>query len=311
MISWLQDNLGALAERHNSTAPHDERNIGRSDIDEAVNVWLEMRGLNEKAARHTLLKVCEGNDWVKPGAIRSAVSRRILGDRATKAVGEVWVRWNQLESGSWTVKPDLTAAAELRNELERRRAHALREGDPEDLVKWAKGEVPWLGRLLGDEPEPPQRDKKRQYVDAPDKIAAAIAKRIVKGDGQNKYAKVCSGMPAHAARQRQESTMTDIDKAARGIITILAVAFAIAVDKVEAHIDELTRQDMEKAEWDFQQSGAVQKAEALVLWEMQLEGRCAPSVPQAAAIPCTKRPKLAAKPVEHVWTVGPAVKAVR
>lgn len=105
--------------------------------------------------------------------------------------------------------------------------------------------------------------------------------------------------------------MTDIAKAARGIIIILAAAFAIAVDKVEAHIDELTRQDMEKAEWDFQQSGAVQKAEALVLWEMQLEGRCAPSVPQAAAIPCTKRPKQAAKPVEQVWTVGPAVKAVR
>lgn len=180
MIAYLRDNLGKLAERHNSTAPDDERNISPHDIDEAVNVWLEMRALNDKAARDTLLKTLEGDEWVKPGAIRSAVSRRILGTRATKAVGEVWVRWNQLEAGSWTVKPDAEAAAKLRSELEHRRASALREGDPEDLVKWAKTEVPWLGRLLGDEPEPPLPDKKRHYCAAPNEIAAAVAKRIIR-----------------------------------------------------------------------------------------------------------------------------------
>jgi len=108
--------------------------------------------------------------------------------------------------------------------------------------------------------------------------------------------------------------MSDIAKAARGIVILVAAAAAIVADKVEAHIDELTRQDLAEADAAFERSGAVQKAEALVLWEMQLEGRCAPSVPQAAAIPCTKRPKQAAKPVEpveHVWTVGPAAKAVR
>jgi len=183
MVGYLRDNLGKLAERHNSAAPHDERNIGPVEIDEAINVWLEMRALNDKAARDTLLKTLEGNEWVKPGAIRSAVSRRILGPRATKAVGEVWVRWNQLEAGSWTVKPDVEAAGRLRNELERRRAAALREGDPEDLVTWAKSEVPWLGRLLGDEPtppDPPKRDEKKQYIAAPNEIAAAVAKRIIR-----------------------------------------------------------------------------------------------------------------------------------
>ena len=105
--------------------------------------------------------------------------------------------------------------------------------------------------------------------------------------------------------------MSDIAKAARGIVILVAAAAAIVADKVEAHIDELTRQDLAEADAAFERSGAVQKAEALVLWEMQLEGRCAPSVPQAAAIPCTKRPKQAEKPVEHVWTVGPAAKAVR
>lgn len=101
--------------------------------------------------------------------------------------------------------------------------------------------------------------------------------------------------------------MTDTAKAARGIIVIIAAALCIAVDKVEAHIDELTRQDLELAEIEFRRSGAIQAAEAAVLWQMQLEGRCAPSVVAAAAIPCPKDyRKPASEPV--VWTVGPAVK---
>ena len=101
--------------------------------------------------------------------------------------------------------------------------------------------------------------------------------------------------------------MTDTAKAARGIIVIIAAALCIAVDKVEAHIDELTRQDLERADYEFRRSGAIQAAEAAVLWQMQLEGRCAPSVVAAAAIPC---PKDYRKPVSQpvVWTVGPAVK---
>lgn len=101
--------------------------------------------------------------------------------------------------------------------------------------------------------------------------------------------------------------MTDTAKAARGIIVIIAAALCIAVDKVEAHIDELTRQDLERADYEFRRSGAVQKAEAAVLWQMQLEGRCAPSIVAASAIPCPKDYwKPSGPPV--VWTVGPAVK---
>jgi len=102
--------------------------------------------------------------------------------------------------------------------------------------------------------------------------------------------------------------MTDIAKAARGIVVIIAASLCIAADKVQAHIDELTKQDLAQAEIEFRRSGAIQEAEAAVLWQMQLEGRCAPSVVAAAAIPCTKRIKPVARPEEHVWTVGPAVK---
>lgn len=105
--------------------------------------------------------------------------------------------------------------------------------------------------------------------------------------------------------------MNDLAKAARGIVIIVAAAAAIVADKIDAHIDELTRQDLEAAEYAYQQSGAAEAAEALVLWEMTLEGRCAPSVPKAAAIPCPAKPRPVRRPAEHVWTVGPAVKAVR
>lgn len=108
--------------------------------------------------------------------------------------------------------------------------------------------------------------------------------------------------------------MKDIDKAARGIVTLVCAVLSLTAGSIakawQAHLDKLTAADMAEAEVDFQRSGAIQKAEAAVLWEMQLEGRCAPNVPQAAAIPC---PKGGAywQPVakrETVWTVGPAVR---
>lgn len=108
--------------------------------------------------------------------------------------------------------------------------------------------------------------------------------------------------------------MKDIDKAARGIVTLVCAVLSLTAGSVadawQAHLDALTAADMAEAEVDFQRSGAIQKAEAAVLWEMQLEGRCAPNVPQAAAIPCPKdglywRP---AVKDEAVWTVGPAVR---
>lgn len=105
--------------------------------------------------------------------------------------------------------------------------------------------------------------------------------------------------------------MNDLDKAARGIVILVVAIVAIVADKIDAHIDELTRQDLEAAEYAYQQSGAAEAAEALVLWEMKLEGRCAPNVPKAAAIPCPDKPRPVRQPAEHVWTVGPALKAVR
>jgi len=103
--------------------------------------------------------------------------------------------------------------------------------------------------------------------------------------------------------------MHSIDKAVRGIITLIVAAVAIAAHQLDAHLDALTQRDLELAEIAYQQSGAQQAAEALVVWEMAKEGRCAPSVPQAAALPCPERgaywqPQAA----DHVWSVGPGVR---
>lgn len=107
--------------------------------------------------------------------------------------------------------------------------------------------------------------------------------------------------------------MTDIDKAARGVAMMLAVVLATigyaVADAWQAHLEALTAADMAAAEIEWERSGERQKAEALVIWEMQLEGRCAPNVPQAAALPCPERgaywqPQAA----DHVWTVGPPVR---
>lgn len=104
--------------------------------------------------------------------------------------------------------------------------------------------------------------------------------------------------------------MHSIDKAARGIVTLIVAACAIAAHQLDAHIDALTQRDLELAEIAYQQSGAQQAAEALVIWEMAREGRCAPSVPQAAALPCPERGAHWRAPAqaETVWTVGPAVR---
>jgi len=176
--AWLREQLRTLAERHNGRSDP-EHGVNELDIDDAVSTWLEQRGINEEAARLTLLRVLEGNDWLRPGAIGSAVSRRILGARATTAIGEVWVRWAQLDIGARAVEANPPAAAKLRAELEARREAALRSGNAEDLVTWAKTQVPWLGRQLGDEPIPEVENKR--YALAPDEKAAAIAKRIIRG----------------------------------------------------------------------------------------------------------------------------------
>lgn len=108
--------------------------------------------------------------------------------------------------------------------------------------------------------------------------------------------------------------MKDIDKAARGIVTLVCAVLSLTAGSVadawQAHLDALTAADMAAAEIEWERSGERQKAEAAVLWEMQLEGRCAPNVPQAAALPCPERGAYWRAPAqaETVWTVGPAVR---
>ena len=108
--------------------------------------------------------------------------------------------------------------------------------------------------------------------------------------------------------------MSDADKAARGIVMLVCAVLLLTAGSIadawQSHINALTAADMAAAELEWERSGERQKAEALVIWEMAREGRCAPNVPQAAALPCPKagaywQPKAA----EHVWTVGPAVRA--
>ncbi|MFN7318164.1 MAG: hypothetical protein ACK5S6_01530 [bacterium] len=108
--------------------------------------------------------------------------------------------------------------------------------------------------------------------------------------------------------------MTDIDKAARGIVTLVCAVLSLTAGSIadawQAHLDALTAADMAAAEAAWERSGERQKAEALVIWEMAREGRCAPNVPQAAALPCPEpgaywRPAVEA---ETIWTVGPAVR---
>lgn len=106
--------------------------------------------------------------------------------------------------------------------------------------------------------------------------------------------------------------MSPTDKAARGLALAAALAVAAGADAAarawRAHLDALTAADMAAADLAWERSGARQAAEAQVLWQMQLEGRCAPSVPQAAAIPCRKGGPIAGVPRRadgQVWTVAP------
>lgn len=106
--------------------------------------------------------------------------------------------------------------------------------------------------------------------------------------------------------------MSARDKAARGLALGIALAVIGAADVASrawrAHLDALTAADMAAADLAWERSGARQAAEAQVLWQMHLEGRCAPSVPQAAAIPCRKGGPLAGVPRRDdgaVWTVAP------
>jgi hypothetical protein len=104
--------------------------------------------------------------------------------------------------------------------------------------------------------------------------------------------------------------MGDADKAARGamvlVMAILVLGAHSVADAWQAHLDALTAADMAEAEAAWERSGERQKAEALVIWQMAREGRCAPSVPQAAALPCPPSGAYWRAPVqaEHVWTVG-------
>lgn len=104
--------------------------------------------------------------------------------------------------------------------------------------------------------------------------------------------------------------MGDADKAARGVVVLVMAALVLGAHSVadawQAHLDALTAADMAAAEAAWERSGERQKAEALVIWQMAREGRCAPSVPQAAAVPCPP-PGHYWRPVhdEVVWTVAP------
>jgi len=103
--------------------------------------------------------------------------------------------------------------------------------------------------------------------------------------------------------------MTDISKAARGIVLLLSAATACSVYRYDQVVQAAARAHVEREEAAMQRRGRAH-ATGSVLWHMLQDGGCAPSVTEAAAIPCTKPWRQAAGP-ERVWTVGPAVKAVR
>jgi hypothetical protein len=106
--------------------------------------------------------------------------------------------------------------------------------------------------------------------------------------------------------------MSPTDKAARGLALGIALAVIGAADAANrawrAHLDALTAADMAAADLAWERSGARQAAEAMVVYQMALEGRCAPSVPQAAAVPCREGGPIAGVPRWDdgaVWTVAP------
>jgi len=106
-------------------------------------------------------------------------------DRVDAAFTAAWTRWQQLEMGTVYDAPDAPRAAALERRL--KEAHARRKAGTLDgaaFVRWACGEVPWLARVLGDEPEPPRRlwVPPPPPVPAPTPAHAAVAARILRGD---------------------------------------------------------------------------------------------------------------------------------
>ena len=105
-------------------------------------------------------------------------------DRVSTTMGALFDRYVQLELGTPYYAPNPTAAEQLRGAIRgyeaQRRAGTL---DSRAFVAWAGQYVPWLGRLLGDVPEPPRRVwTPPPAVPAPTPAHAAVAQRIVRGD---------------------------------------------------------------------------------------------------------------------------------
>lgn len=105
-------------------------------------------------------------------------------DRVDTAMGELVARYVQLELGTTYDPPAPAAAEQLKADIKRyqgqRRAGTL---DGRAFVAWACQRVPWLGRLLGDVPEPPRRVwTPPPAVPAPTPAHQDIAERIVRGD---------------------------------------------------------------------------------------------------------------------------------
>jgi hypothetical protein len=156
-----------------------------AEVEAATAAWRAARDLRADTARALLAEALERGRWLSAEAIRAAMVRAVFGDRGDRAVREVLERVVQLELGTAYEQARPGGARQLRAELERRRADVLAGGDPEDLVRWASAEVPWLGRALGDVPEPPRRvwTPPPPPVPAPTPAHAAVAARIVRAGG--------------------------------------------------------------------------------------------------------------------------------
>ena len=156
-----------------------------AEVEAATAAWRAARDLRADTARALLAEALERGRWLSAEAIRAAMVRAVFGERGSAAVREVLERYVQLELGTAHEQPRPGGARQLLAELERRRADVLAGGDPEDLVRWACGEVPWLGRALGDVPEPPRRvwTPPPPPVPAPSPAHAAVAARIVRAGG--------------------------------------------------------------------------------------------------------------------------------
>lgn len=153
-----------------------------AEVEAATAAWRAARDLRADTARSLLAEALERGRWLSAEAIRAAMVRAVFGERGSTAVREVIERHVQLELGTAHEQPRPGGARQLLAELERRRADVLAGGDPEELVRWALTEVPWLARQLGDVPPPPKRvwAPPPPPVPAPTPAHAAVAARIVR-----------------------------------------------------------------------------------------------------------------------------------